>query len=267
VFSKEYILKAHSSILDEDDKRYLLEKYFPNTPESIPTWKHDLREKYKELNDNQIWASYYGQSNRGDFAEPYRFTHTYVTLMARNKRPIQPRNRVTDFTSWIMSLYLTPPNSKSLKAGKSLEKLISTFSEPIMNNKWSLVYKDPLNGKPDAFKISSLRINSSPIWGAPDLVYKNKVSDEYVIIERKSSYSEIPSDGWPNLKAQLWAYSLIDEFQETSRIHLVGEIWGNINGNIARRGIMHWDSNDQSFNKTNEELFNLYGGHIHNKKQ
>lgn len=183
--------------------------------------------------------------------------------MAGNKPPAKPGVRVTDFTSWIMSLYLDPPRSKSLKAGKKIEKLVSCFSKPVSNSNWSLLYKDQLDGIPNLLRISALRVNGEPLRGAPDLVYEQKETGDIIIVERKSHHGEIPSDGWPNLKAQLWAYSYIDLFRAARRIHLVGEVWGYTNGGITRKAILHWNRNDHRFSQNNSELFKLYGGTIH----
>jgi hypothetical protein len=65
-----------------------------------------------------------------------------------------------------------------------------------------------------------------------------------------------------NLRAQLWAYSQIDEFANAERIVLIGEIWGFVEGYLRRRKVLRWDCEDQRFNSENSDLFMLYGGKI-----
>ena len=35
----------------------------------------------------------------------------------------------------------------------------------------------------------------------------------------------IPVDGWPNVEAQLWCYSWIDEFVTAKDVIMVGQLW------------------------------------------
>ncbi len=65
--------------------------------------------------------------------------------------------------------------------------------------------------------------------GRPDLVFKHKKTGEVLIVEIKVTDAEIPDGGWPNLRAQLWAYSLADAFATAAlarfRIHGFEDWW------------------------------------------
>jgi hypothetical protein len=159
-----------------------------------------------------------------------------------------------------MSLYLGPPSKLNLDRGKHIERSIARMARPSIHRDWELIYRDPLEEKPVPLKISSLSFKGESIWGAPDLVYKNTVSKEVLIVERKASDKPIPQDGWPNLRAQLWAYGHIDLFQSAPKITLVGEVWDFIDGYLSRRAVLRWEKLDQHFDTENFDLFSIYGG-------
>jgi hypothetical protein len=94
---------------------------------------------------------------------------------------------------------------------------------------------------------------------APDLVYRNRTTGELVIVERKASDKPIPVNGWPNLRAQLWAYSHIDNFKSAPTISLIGEVWDMVEGRLTRRAVLRWAQADKEFDAENMELFSLYG--------
>lgn len=75
------------------------------------------------------------------------------------------------------------------------------------------------------------------------------------MVEIKISEAPIPDGGWPNLRAQLWAYSKIDKWAQSSDILLVGEIWGSTEGLRLRRA-MRWQPLD--LEEENIQLFELY---------
>ena len=110
-------------------------------------------------------------------------------------------------------------------------------------------------------QISSLTMNGKPMWGAPDLVLRERKSGRILIIERKASNKDVPSDGWPNLRAQLWAYSQIDDWLDAPEKILAAEIWGfgRIQG-VRRRSVILFDVNDQGFNSEASQLFSIYAG-------
>ncbi len=96
-----------------------------------------------------------------------------------------------------------------------------------------------------ALSIPSLTIAGIPTWGRPDLVYREKGTTRMIIVEVKTSEADIPSDGWPNMRAQLWAYFKIHSWRDIDDILLVGEVWGFKNGLRLRQSI-RWHNSDQN---------------------
>jgi hypothetical protein len=261
-FSKQAILDADIDVLSPRDKKYLLEKYFPDT---LPEWKAKLYRIGKELQSERLWCAYQGECTYGELDRNYRYTNEHLKLLAKSIGKMESLSqrkgvRVTDFTKWVMSLYLGTPNPSSLARGKHIERSVARLAKPSENPDWELVYRDPLESAPTPLKISCLTFNGEPMWGAPDLVYRNAMSGELIIVERKASDKPIPANGWPNLRAQLWAYSHIDNFKNAAVITLIGEIWDMIEGRLTRRAVLRWSKADNKFDTENGELFSLYGG-------
>ena len=64
-----------------------------------------------------------------------------------------------------------------------------------------------------SFPIPALAINGEPTRGRPDVVIRHRPSNVLTIIERKSTHAEIPLDGWPDLRAQLWCYAQFAQYK------------------------------------------------------
>jgi len=268
-FTKQAILDADIDILSPREKKYLLNKYFPGT---LTEWKVKLRNSWEEVQEYRLWRAYQGDYTYGDFGSEYRYAINQLKLRAEAIGKTEPLSlskgvRVTDFTKWVMTLYLGRPNLSSLVRGKQIERSVARLAKPSDHSKWKLIYRDPLERAPTPLKISSLTLNGESLWGAPDLVYQNRDTRELLIVERKASDKPIPADGWPNLRAQLWAYSHIDEFKDAPVITLIGEIWDLVDGKLARRAVLRWSQDDKEFDAENMELFSLYGGVRHPRCQ
>jgi hypothetical protein len=261
-FTKQKIFDADIDVLSPEEKQYLLEKYFPDI---LPEWKVKLRSSWEVVQNDKLWSAYKGECTLGDFSNEYRYTFRQLKIIAEKIGGIEALSkrkgvRVTDFTKWLMSLYLGLPNPSSLAQGKHIERSVARLAKPSDNLEWELKYRDPLEARPSPLKMSSLTLNGEAFWGAPDLVYRNRISGELLIVERKASDKPIPANGWPNLRAQLWAYSHIDDFKDAPAITLIGEIW-NMDGNqLTRRAVLSWSHDDKEFDAENLELFSLYGG-------
>jgi hypothetical protein len=264
-FTKQAILDADIDILSPGEKTYLLNKYFPGT---LPEWKAKLRSSWKEVQKDRLWRAYQGDYTYGDFGDEYRYAIKHLKFLAERIGKTEPPSRskgvrVTDFTKWVMSLYLGQPKPSSLARGKHIERSVARLAKPSDHSKWELIYRDPLECAPTPLKISSLTFNGESLWGAPDLVYRNTDNGELLIVERKASDKPIPADGWPNLRAQLWSYSHIDDFKDAPAITLIGEIWDLVDGQLTRRAVLRWSQADKEFDAENMELFSLYGGVRH----
>ena len=183
------------------------------------------------------------------FVEPNNFEHAplykhgddYVFSRSKltSSRIIKPT--VTSFTNTVFRLYQPKGSLRQLTEGQAAEKHMSNFwlnraRGALTNEDWRLIYKDHPNA--ESLRISKLEFMNQPIWGKPDIVFCNENTNELMIIERKvvNDHVLIPGDGWPNLRAQLWAYSLADKFSSFEKIHLVAEIWskGQLLGRTKR---------------------------------
>ena len=156
-------------------------------------------------------------------------------------------------------MYQGTADPKALRDGKAVErKVAAKLSSVPENPDWELIYADPLEGLPKPLRLSALQVNGKPMWGAPDLVFRRKYDGAVLIVERKASNRAIPCDGWPNLRAQLWAYAHIDDSVDASEIILVGEVWGFADNRIVLRKVLRWNFKDHKFCGPNAELFEKY---------
>lgn len=180
------------------------------------------------------------------------------------------KNTVTDFRRWVHSLYGGVGGTcAAMQEGKFVERNIAKVTQPLSHPDWELVYHDPLieGERPIPKLIPALNIHGAPMWGAPDLVFRYRPTRELVIVERKASDKLIPVDGWPDLRAQLWAYAQIDDpvWRQAPTIRLVAEVWvrrgdGKLCLRADEGGLIRWTKGDTEFDTANAELFALYKG-------
>jgi hypothetical protein len=229
-------------------------------PEPDSQLKSKLAPIRRTLALQRLWQTYAGERAPELHGEPYRFTHSTLLRLAELRRPTRIGNTVTDFSKWVLSLYFDIQDRSGLAYGKQVERDVARLAPPPEHADWELVYRDPLTEKPTALEISALTANGGSLWGAPDLVFRHRRSGEIVIIERKASNREIPVNGWPNAKAQLWAYAQIDLWRDATRKSLVMEVWGHAGNRLVRRHINRWVSSDPVFHGEQTELFSRYRG-------
>lgn len=211
------------------------------------------------------WHSLFIETKSPD-ATPFRIQNQLLSL-AKHRRPAEPGNRVTDFSSWVFRLCFPNwrKNPRSLRMGKETEerllqanrsRRLLRLPEPTPQGKdWRLLFRDPLN-KESVFKMSALTVKGQPLYGVPDIVYQNQKTGEIRIVEIKASYKDIPADGWPNLRAQLWCYAHIDQWVDAPKITLVGQVWSPLATKLRRTLI--WDKSDPSFDSECQKLFDCY---------
>lgn len=224
-----------------------------------------LQNYNKKVENDKRWHSFLCEINNND-SQGHLYRHSHEDLIKRAKA--NPKryvgNSVTHFSGWIFSLYHRR-NELSLIDGRlgeiERETLISErikkrLDTPEWNN-WELKYRDTHDDNSEVFIISNLLINNKPLRGKPDLIFRNKFSGEILIVDIKITNHPIPTNGWPNLRAQLWAYSQIDKYRLEKNISLIGEIWGR-DGKVIHRNAIRWNSNDVQFKQENFELFELY---------
>lgn len=253
--SKEVVWALPEHQFSRSEKAYLVEKLFPSAPRE--DWKKSLEIDWQ--NDKR-WGMYLG---RTEDAEPRgtRYWCTPEMIAARGKlQPPRALGRtVTDFTGWIYSLYRPPAERALLETGKHVERELARNYVPVPGRAgWDIICNGMDQRKSEPLRASSLTINGMPLLGLPDLVFREAKTGRVVIVEIKASNREIPVDGWPNLRSQLWAYGKMDVFSSAPSILLVAEIWGFSSAGIYLRRVVRWSASDIGFEKQNSELFELY---------
>lgn len=252
--------KAALEALDEDfteeEKRYLLAKFFPSSGPA--SWQNTLR---KSWNDSKRWRRYLEVDGHEPIGAPYRYSQPWLVQAAQSNRPSVPGKSVTDFSGWVFSLYNPHKDLHALALGKNVKRqLVRRYVSAPARKGWILEYEGIRADGRQSKIASSLTVGGTPLQAAPDFVFREKSSGRVVIVEIKASNREIPSDGWPNLRAQLWAYAHIDEWRDAPEVILVAEVWGFTSDKIVLRGVRRWTSKDDQLNRDNIQLFALYGG-------
>lgn len=255
-FDKAAILALDDEQMSQAEKTYLIAKFFPTTPRA--PWQNKLRTQWQ---DSKRWKQYLGSAAGEVGTNPYRYTHDRLLWLAKQRNPEKTGNRVTDFSGWVFSLYRPKPTKGTLSNGQRVEREIAArFAPPPTHSGWELIYQDPLSDERVVKIISNLRVRGQPLKGVPDVVFREKKTGRILIVERKASNREIPTDGWPNLRAQLWAYAQIDDWANAPEVLLVGEIWGFTGTKVYPRAVRRWVYGEPQFERQNAELFGLYCG-------
>lgn len=212
---------------------------------------------------------------------PEYIPHKKLITEAQSRPPICQHATPSSFSDWIFDLCHRPSKYKhktdSLLMGRVGERRIQNFRlwykrtrlpTPRINshNEWRYHYIDPLDdSKSQApFLASALTVNGNPLRCRPDIVLTNDIG-EIMIIERKITRLRpsrpIPEGGWPNLKAQLWCYSWIDDFRRAPNVYLASQIWIHHDEQYRlSKSCPRWDKDDQKFQTECLELFTLLGG-------
>lgn len=196
---------------------------------------------------------------------PHR-AHADLVRRAELSPPEAPMPTVSSFSDWILGLYCSNRDANALRMGKDgenyveqLRKARTRLANRSPDSGWELEFSD--NGEnTEPYIISSLHLDGIPLRAKPDRVLRQRSTGNRLIVEIKTTrtYKPIPRFGWPNLKAQLWCYGLIDAFRDAPKVLLTGEILDF----SARRLylISTWDSDDPAVHAECGELFTLFGG-------
>ncbi len=270
--SKEQLEKVYAGENIAEETKALKDLLYPKLPDA--PHRKALQKVWYQLQYNraaELWLDFYrgfAVLKESDFSGAYRVSVAGLQKRASYRRkPEITTYTVTAYTSWIYSLYLSKATPEQLQKGKQGEQEIARHLPAFNLNGFKLIYKDPLEEKPKPLKIAVLQCGKQPLWGVPDLVYEDTESGTLYIIERKTVgvktliHSGLPSDGWPNLRAQLWAYSHIDVFQSYDNIVLIGEAWIATGRQLPKRvAVWRWSKSDKQFDQENLALFKAYGG-------
>lgn len=157
------------------------------------------------------------------------------------------KNTVSEFSGMVIESLIGKKDPHKLKKGNYLEKILSKdisektkfnfnkeandeeyrrYSYKFLSDEWELEFDDIESIDNKSFKISKLRYQGASFYGKPDVVYRNKRTNDRIIVEIKhtTNYTDIPIGGWYNLQCQLWSYSWIDKFEDSPNIFLYGDI-------------------------------------------
>lgn len=249
-FSKKEILALDPKLFSEDEKRAFINLLYGDSNEW--SWKQELQSVSANLHR---WNALLNEASSG---QRYRLGHQRLIDVAKRSSATRVESTVTSFADWVFRLYIPQSNYASMLRGRQLEREIARRRVPVpQHSRWKLEYNGMSDSKEKAKQISELTVNGISICGKPDLVFREKDTKRVLIIEVKVSEADIHSDGWPNMRAQLWAYSKIDEWKDAPEVILVGETWGFKNG-LRLRNVNRWLRGDVKFERENAELFSCY---------
>ena len=220
------------------------------------------------------WAALLGET--ATIGTPYKFNRVALNKKLE-KRKVDSKvvsslrtATVSAFADWVLRLYISEPNLYALDEGKIGERSVVDRREQIRcvrheiprwdYRRWKLLHDGVRRPFEKVFSIPSLTVNGEALRGVPDLVFRERKTGRILIVELKVTSAELPSDGWPNLRAQLWAYGHIKEWATAPEILLAGEVWSNQFSEPIRRQTYFWNSNDKLLNEECLELFTAYGG-------
>jgi len=204
------------------------------------------------------------------------FDFESLLLKAQRSPPDVRNSTATGFSKWVFKLYNPPIQGKDdefssfQKRARICEQEINEFLLWFCPDKittgWEPDFIDPVDNFTPPFLASALTINGEPLRCIPDVVLRNRQTGNVIIIERKTTRvlpENVPSKGWPNLRAQLWCYRWIDKWKDAPRIFLVGDIWhdhpqdGLSKRNRTQRNC---DGTNKELHKQMNLLFEAYGG-------
>ena len=255
-FSKADILALDPSLFSLEDKSALIRHLYGDAKEW--TWKSDLQTKLRFA-----WRWEELKSSAEPKGKPFYVNFDQLCLAAKKNPPGVFSPTVSAFTDWIFRLYFPPKENVSLRNGKLVEREIARRHIPLLtHDRWKLIHDGRGDGSDDGMNISPLAIKNTLMRGSPDLVLREKRTGKILIVELKATNREAPTDGWPNLQAQLWAYSQIDAFQDAPEIILAGEIWGFALPRLTWKRTVRWKKGDVALEQRCTLLFNIYKSHI-----
>lgn len=188
---------------------------------------------------------------------------------ARFQAPEHGVATASSFADWIYSLYRRLPSLQGMEKGRELEDLWggnlkhnASFGR-VNSSSWQLIYRGM--GESDdnctPYRAASLRVRGAALRCSPDLVYRHRTDSCAVIVEVKCTTKPLPRALWPNVWAQLWAYSKIDELAQFENLMVLAEIWAEESGRLVLRRIVRRNPKREIFDQFYSELFNIYRFH------
>ena len=160
--------------------------------------------------------------------------------------------------------------------------LRETKAGPFLTSKWELIHADPHSDeRSNTFSATRLSYQGKPLRCRPDVVFRDRESNRILIVERKTTKRKegsIPSEAWPNIRAQLWCYSWIDDWADAPEVILVSQFirrraeFQNFGRRVVQNRSYPWIytyssrpsflRSDPAFQGECKKLFSEYGGQI-----
>ncbi len=199
--------------------------------------------------------------------------------------PVHAVPKASSFSDWVFrasneiqsqETEASDYRKKRMEQGKIDHKLIENFMQSNWvessigigsASNWKLTFADDGRGSIKIFRASRLTVKGKPLRCVPDAVLHNEVTNTFMVIERKTTRRlepQIPTNGWPNVQAQLWCYSWIDDWIDAQEVLLVGQLWRRtINrGKILCKSHSLWKRSNESHQENCAKWFERYGGKI-----
>lgn len=202
--------------------------------------------------------------------QEFRIQPIELLKLAKEKAPEKIAFTASAFSDWVYSLYRKQPNLLGMAKGRAAEELWDkpppynpTFSI-INSSSWKLTYCG-IGKEGDAAKTlsaPSLQILGTPMKCKPDLVYLNNWDSCAVIIEVKCTTQPLPRSLWPNIWAQLWSYSKIQQFAALEHLLVVAEIWAIYGKSLVLRRMVRRNPRREVFDRFYTQLFDIYQEHL-----
>jgi hypothetical protein len=213
--TKSELRKLNPMLFSIEEKEWLSQQLFngplAEPPPSPPSWEVQRDQRWHALLQGKELST-----------PPYRWPgHALIRLadqlekrghdsLQNSIREVKGR-AVSDFSNWVLRLYVPEKNPIALQRGIDGERAIVDHRARLHKakleiprwefNGWKLEH-DGIRGAFDgAFEISDLTIGGESLLGVPDLVFRERRTNRIAIVELKVSPAQLPSDGWPNLRA------------------------------------------------------------------
>lgn len=142
------------------------------------------------------------------------------------------------------------------------------------SSEWKIMYRGAASDSDkQILECRFLTKENKPLRGCPDLVIESIDEKSIIIVEQKLKtdyldFPKIPDHTWPNVRAQLWAYSWITDWDHLpdNNVIMIAEYFWRPNPNagdpvyLGCRGV--WKRSDQEFNRESMDYFERFGGKI-----
>lgn len=248
-------LRSGAQPLSEDKRRAAMKSLFFQDWLREENERKEAQAERRKRFDARRWSLLENPPMHG--GHPYWASHALLLGRARRAPSATPGSAVTDFSRWVRRLYIARSEISALRSGRRVERF-AVRSRPIREPRsWKLLHNGTGKKSVETLPISALSVRGKPMRGSPDFVFQNRETGRIVVVEIKASGTAIPARGWPDLRAQLWAYGKLDILADARDVSLVAEIWG-MQTTPQLAAVLHWSRNDRTLEAENAELFEIY---------